>query len=423
MGPHALSFCSRGAWVCPGRAAWGDDGCVSDTVPSEPVDDNPEQTWDAGDRQRREPRDRCPGAPQSLWDLVGDGLAGQINEWRSLMQMHGYTLLADMDTVAEEKILLSALNDGLALVDHVGRYDGRSAAQSARALFEHLVNMRDVRSSAVNTAERFEEYKHVLAEEVSQRRWYLPLLGMKTRHREEKRLERMRRNAAAPVAAALGKYAGFRLGWAEGGLRSRAEKLGLETGYEGYRIMSDVLQGSGSASAGVVRDVQGAPVLRIGPDLDLAAMAYAEGLSTLSQLFEGLSLPGRVAARDLHARSADLLRGLPHVRDALRTVEEMLWPTTPPAARVAVAVVALYTSGARRWYVYDPRDETVVVAHPPTDEPDLSSGVAALEDYEPSTWGGRPVTMMFEGLRVVPREGAIAVPAAAVLVPRGSRTA
>lgn len=62
-----------------------------------------------------------------------------------------------------------------------------------------------------------------------------------------------------------------------------------------------------------------------------------------------------------------------------------------------------------------------MVAHPPTDEPDLSSGLAALEDYEPSAWGGRPVTMVFEGLRVVHREGAIAVPAAAVLVPRGAR--
>ena len=286
-----------------------DDGHVSDKRSGETVGDKSLAGYDDGEGLRRE---LAADAPQSLWDLVGDGLAGQIDEWQSSIHVQGTALVADMDTVAEEKILLSALNDGLALVDHVGRYDGRSAAQSARALFEHLVSMRDVRASAVNAAERHEEHKHVLGEQVSQRRWHLPLLEMKTRHREEERLERMRRNAAAPVAAALGKYTGFRMGWAEGGLRSRAEKLGLETGYEGYRIMSVVLQGSGSVLAGVVRDVQGASALRIGPDLDVAAMAYAEDLSTFSQLFEGLSLPGCVAVRDLHSRSAQLLRGLSH---------------------------------------------------------------------------------------------------------------
>ena len=102
------------------------------------------------------------------------------------------------------------------------------------------------------------------------------------------------------------------------------------------------------------------------------------------------------------------------MREALRKVEEMLWPTTPPAASMVVAVVALYPNGSRRWYVYDPRNEAVVVAYTPSDEPDLSSGLAALEEYEPSVWGGWPVTSTFEGLKVVPREGAIAVPAAAV---------
>ena len=389
----------------------GDDGRVSETDSSKTMVSAPDET------------EATPLAvPENLWDVVGPPLADQVARWREAMHLHGAALVADMGTLAEEKILLAALNDGLALVDHVGRLDGRSAAHSARALFEHLVNLRDVQTSAVNTAHRFEDHKHALAEQVSQRRWYLALLDLKTRQREEKRLDRMGRAAAAPLAAALGKYTGFRLGWAEGGLRARAEALGLTSGYEGYLILSGVVQGASGALAGVTRDGRGEPASRIGPDLDLAATAYAEGMSALVQLFDGLIASMGDDARELHARTSGLLRGLPRVRDALRTMEERLWPTTPPPAPVMIAVVALYTTGARRWYVYDPRQETVVVAHPPVDEPDLSSGLAALDDYDTSVWGGRPVTMMFEGLKVVPREGAIAVPAAAVLVPGAHRS-
>ena len=406
MPPSRQLHAAQSQWF-PGV---GDDGRVSNTSGSEIAADVSDESWNP-----------VVTVPESLWDLAGSHLATQVTQWQEAMRLYGATLLMDMATLAEEKILHAALNDGLALVDHVGRLDGRSAAHSARALFEHLVNLRDVQTSAENTARRFEDHKHALAEQVSQRRWYLALLDLKTRQREEKRLDRMGRAAAAPLAAALGKYTGFRQGWADGGLRTRAEALGLTAGYEGYRIMTGVLHGSSGALAGVTRDARGDQPSRIGPDLDLAAMAYAEGMSTLVQLFEGLIASGGDDARELHHRSVGLLRGLPRVREALRTMEETLWPTTPPPAPVEVAVVALYATGARRWYVYDPRQETVVVAHPPADEPDLSSGLAALEDYDNSVWGGRPVTMMFEGLKVVPREGAIAVPASAVLVPGAHR--
>ena len=269
----------------------------------------------------------------------------------------------------------------------MGCLDGRSAAHSARALFEYLVNLRDVQTSAVNTARRFEDHTQALAEQVSHRRWHLAFLDIKTRQRETKRLDRMGRAAAAPLAAALGKYAGFGQGWAEGGLGERAQALGLSEGYAGYRILSGAVHGHGDVLAGVTRDRRGGHAPTIGPDLDLAATAYAEGMSTLVQLFDGLIGSLGDDARELHAQTADLLRGLPRVREALRTMGERLWPTTPPSAPVEMAVVALQATGACRWYVYDPRQESVVVAHPPEGEPDLSAGLAALEDYDPTVWG------------------------------------
>lgn len=391
---------------------------MSDTVAGEACGPVPVEAWDSGDRMGRELRDPFKASPPSLWEMVGDDLLAEVNAWCNAMRMRGGTLLQAMSTQAERKILVSALNDGLALIDHVDRQDGRSAAHTARALFEDLVNMRDVQTSTVNTPERYEDQKHVLADNVSKRRWHLPLLDGPSRKREEKRLERMGRGAAGPLAAALGKYKGFHLGWAEGSLRTRAEGLGLASAYEGYRILSRVVHGSSGALAGVTRQVGGATDFRIGMDLDLAATAYAEGLSSLASLFEGLAADLDGDAEDLHARTVGLLRGLPRVRDALAKVDAELWPVAPPPSR-RITLLALYKSGQHRWYVYDPRDETVVVADPPAEEPDLSSFLALLETDDPSSRGGRPLTMMFEDVKVLPRAGAVAAPSAAILVPAG----
>ena len=273
---------------------------MSDTGVDEAFRPGPDDAREGGDRHGRELRDPFLAAPVSVWELVSDELAGDVDDWHYAMRMLGGTLSSAMATQAEMKILVAALNDGVALVDHVGRQDGRSAAHSARALFEHLVNMRDVQASPVNTPERYEEHKHVLADQVSRRRWYLPLLNDAARRREEKRLDRLGRAAAGPLAAALGKYHGFHLGWAEGGLRARAENHGLGSAYEGYRILSSIVQGS-SSLAGVTRQAGDATESRVGLDLDLAATAYAEGLSNLSYLFEGLVDSAGGDAEELHA--------------------------------------------------------------------------------------------------------------------------
>lgn len=387
---------------------------MSDTGAGEAFRPGPDDARDGGDRH-----DPFRAAPVSVWELVGDDLAGEVDDWRHAMRTLGGAISSALATQAEETILVAALNDGVALVDHVGRRDGRSAAHSARALFEHLVNMRDVQASPVNTPERFEEHKHVLADQVSRRRWYLPLLTDAARRREVKRLDRMGRAAAGPLAAALGKYQGFHLGWAEGGLRARVEAHDLGSAHEGYRILTAMVQGS-SSLAGVTRQAGDATEVKVGVDLDLAATAYAEGLSILSQFFDGLEDSAGDDAEELRARTESLLAGLPQVRDALKRVdEEMSGVTPPPLPPARVAVVGLYPNGRRRWYLYDPQGETVIVANPPAVEPDLAHAIALLEGDDPASRGGRPITMTFEDIKVAPRPGAVAVPAGTILVPAG----
>ncbi len=312
---------------------------MSDTGVGETFRPGPDDARESEDRHDQERRDPSLAAPVSLWEVVSDQLVGDVDGWHYAMRMLGGTLASALATQAEEMILVAALNDGVALVDHVARQDGRSAAHAARALFEHLVNMRDVQASPMNTPERYEEQKHVLADQVSRRRWYVPLLSDAARRREEKRLDRMGRGAAGPLAAALGKYDGFLLGWAEGGLRGRADNRDLGSAFEGYQILSRIVQGSSGALSGVTRQVGDATAFRVGLDLDLAATAYAEGLSNLSQLFEGLVGSVGGDAQELHARTAGLLAGLPQVREALKKADAELWPVTappPPPLRVAV---------------------------------------------------------------------------------------
>ena len=203
-------------------------------------------------------------------------------------------------------------------------------------------------------------------------------------------------------------------------MRGRADNHGLGPAYEAYRILSSIVRGSSGSLAGVTRQVGDATAFRVGFDLDLAATAYAEGLSNLSHLFEGLVDSVGGDAQELHARTADLLAGLPQVRDALKKADAELWPVTaPPPPPLRVAVVGLYKNGQRQWYLYDPWEETVIVANPPAVEPDLSRGVALLEGDDPASRGGRPITMTFDDVKVTARAGAVAVPAGTILVPSG----
>ena len=343
----------------------------------------PARRWDDGDREGWEYENPFDALPDSLAPLLGPELQAEFAAWPQAVSLCAGALYGDLATAAECRILTAATNDALALVRHVDHFDGRSAAHAARALFEHLVNMLDVHTSPVNTAARYEDHEHVTADQVSRRRWHLRLLSKRARKRESDRLDKLQKRAAGPLARAVEAYgSSFKRGWAHGTLRARADAHDLGEGYGGYQILSGVIHGSSGALSGVVRQVRGENVHRVGYDLELAATAYAEGLVSFYNLAEHLvTLTGRVEAEEIRGRTGNLLLGLDEVRDTLRKADAKLWPTTPVPG--PMAVVALYPSGARRWYLHDPRDESIVVAEPPEDEPDLSVAEEKLATYDP----------------------------------------
>lgn len=118
----------------------------------------------------------------------------------------------------------------------------------------------------------------------------------------------------------------------------------------------------------------------------------------------------------------DLLLFWPEVRAELRRIDERLWPKSAPLG--SVAVVAFYPAG-RKWYLYRPGDETLILADPPDEEPDLSGMDEAVSMYSPEEFNGRPLTAVHIGVKVKPRRGQQPFPASAIMVPEGhpSRTA
>lgn len=383
----------------------------------------PARRWDSGDREGWEFEDPFTKAPESLWVFIGGDLEGEAVAWIAAVRNGAGALYADLPGPAESRILTAAVNDVIALVGHVDRFDGRSAAHAARALFEHLVNMLDVYGSKVNTAERYASHRHVTEDQVSRRRWYLELLDRKARKHENDRLTRLEKKAAAPLAATLAAYGpSFARGWARGTLKERADAHGLADLYEGYRILSGVIHGSSGALAGIVKQMRGVDVHRIGLDLDLAATAYAEGLLSFYNFADHLvRVTARPEAEEIKGRTGNLLFRLQEVREALRGVDLTLWPTAPPPP--LTTVLALYPSGGRRWYLHNPQDESIIVADPPAEplDPAQARAIEEVEEmakqYDPTEWGGRPMTVMLEGVQVSPKRGARRAPAASVLVP------
>lgn len=381
-----------------------------------------EKRWDDGDRVGWELPNPFGELPGSLWGSMSEQVQDDVAEWTYSLGLDIGALRPQMPNPAAHHIITAAANDANALLAHVDRYDGRSAAHTARALFEHLVNLMDVTASGPEASDRYLDHRYVTEDQVSRHRWYLLLLNGKSRKRETERLDKLGRRAARPLAAALKRWGPrFRNGWSDNSLYDRADRHGLTEGYDGYRILSGVIHGSSGGLSGLVREVQGTPVHRMGPDMQLAALAYREGLAAVYQLASHLvTLTDAHEAKRLRGLTANLLRDSQEVMLALQGEDNKMWPTYPPPGRLTVA--GIYPSGRVRWFVHDTATETIALADPPESEPEQLLAVKA-EVIKGSYGGdnGRPITVAMapDWVRVEPRSGATWVPASSVLVPPG----
>lgn len=249
----------------------------------------PDKAWKRQDSVGHHPSQIFPETPASLVALLPLDAQHEVSAWNWAVSLHCGTLTGELENKAQKYILTAAANDVTGLVRQVDRFEGRAAAFTARALFEHLVNFRDVTESATNTSKRYMDHRHVAADQLGRRRWFLPALDRREQKKEHNRLDGIAARAQRPLRKSLTDYGpAFKNGWAKGTLRDRAGNYDLDEQYEGYRLLSSVIHGSSGGLGGLVRTVEDQDLLRLGPDMDLAALAYEEGLHYFLDFSEAL---------------------------------------------------------------------------------------------------------------------------------------
>lgn len=320
---------------------------------------------------------------------------------------------------AQGMILNHATNDVLILVEAVGRGSGRTAARTARAVFEHLIHYLEVEASAASAAQ-YEAHRHVTADQMSRRRIGLRRLKGKAAKREKNLLNDLGRKASTPLANAVSTYGpAFRRGWTAGtSLHDLAMKHGLSDEYESYRILSGVMHGSAGSLLGTRREAKGMVTHRLGPDLRLAPVSFHEGLTWWRRMLDELPNPPRPPGWNIGLRTATdvLLSEYPEIHATCQRLDNRGWPVGGSLPS-GVAVLAVYPGGKCRWFLHEIRSGALWPAELVGDEPaGFTETVSRLERDLPNS-GGRPSTAAMLGVSVSVLPDRAPVPAAQLLRP------
>lgn len=341
------------------------------------------------------------------WDGYLLLVAGAVAQWHQTL------------TGAEGIIVNHATNDLLILLEAVQAGSGRTAARTARAMFEHLAHYREVKSSP-GAATQYEEHRHVWADQISRARIGLHLLNGKERKKEADRLAAVGRRAKLPLQQALQRYGpSFMRGWMAGtSLYALAKRHGYEDDYESYRLLSGVMHGSAGAALGTRRERGGVVTHRLGMDLQLVPVAFHEGIRWWRALLDELPETSADPDSGMGLREATdvLLQGYPEIYRSCRRLDNKLWPAGAAPPR-NLAVLALYPGDKVRWYVYDGLAQTVRPAELTGDAPDFINAVLGQMRPHVGVSGGRPATAVMPHIRVRPTPGKRPSPAAHLLVP------
>ncbi|MFJ6987639.1 MULTISPECIES: DUF5677 domain-containing protein [unclassified Streptomyces] len=234
-------------------------------------------------------------------------------------------------------ILLNALWDG----------DGRTSARTTRSLFEHLVNYCYV-AQDVQASERYVDHKVVTHQILSRMLKRLPLLGGTQRKREVHRRRRLGNSSAQIYRSALSRHGNsFNRDWAQVDLYSRAKLHGLEGGYDTYRLFSQVTHGSAGGTLGTIQADTGLVIHRTGPSLELAALAFSEGISFFRDLCVRIHALHGVEADNLVRSLNELIAGWGLYKQACEWIDKNLWPEVPPLP--GATILAIYPGGGTRW--------------------------------------------------------------------------
>ncbi|MGW7333043.1 DUF5677 domain-containing protein [Streptomyces sp. NPDC054840] len=320
----------------------------------------------------------------------------------------GRLFFTNTENKAGQIIANHALNDFRSLLDRLYDGEGRDAARASRSLYEHLVNYCEVMSDD-DSAERYLAHRAVTAELLGELSNGLGLLKGSDLKSERSRLYKMKRDSVNELKSALALYGPrFRRDWAKRNLRERAIAHGYGSQYDVYKVLSQVTHGSAGGVLGTFGDVMGAKVHRTGPSLDLAVLAYLEGISFfrdfISEVHDRSALDCREALSEIN-RAISIW---PAYRYALKAVDRALWPVKPPLG--PVALIAMYPSGKIRWFCYDPQIKKVKIAIPPEGvewiEEETRSHLRTSHSCLMMAGEGKPVTAAIHSVPVTPKPGA-----------------
>jgi len=273
----------------------------------------------------------------------------------------------DPQQLAENRILNQALNDFLSLLFGATVGDGRSTIRSARALYEHVVNLATIRASQ-SEAERYMDHEIVIqniadALDLSTLSVLSKDQARRFRRRRKKRVRSSKR-AADQMKEKHGDA--FRRRWSSKSLRANADQQGFDEGYRFYRLASAVMHGSAGGSIGILNEVERGQVLhRIGPALALCPMALAFGLRFFDDLLSGLSASETSQVDAAHSVIADLQQTWETYSAIMFGLDEQMWPPVKPI----LAVLRVMTTGKWQWWAYDLESRRVARI----DEPDMST--------------------------------------------------
>ena len=153
----------------------------------------------ASSRRADEPTITSDEAPRPA-DVIGDEVRTTLIGVANAVTVEFTMLSRDSSVDAVRMVCNHLVNDVWCLVDEALRLNGRSAARSARAVFEHAVTLATVADDAPR-AQRYEMHEAIGVLQAVDNGLGENLLERKERDKERRRLARLKRKSA-PIATA-----------------------------------------------------------------------------------------------------------------------------------------------------------------------------------------------------------------------------
>lgn len=378
---------------------------------------------DIAGREARADELQAEGPHRHPCTRISDELFAAINGAVTAAREAHKTWIGDSGG-AKACIASFACNDLWSLLEQVVVGDGRAAARSARALFEHTVHLKYISDPTDGTirGQRYLEHAAVHAQQMAGVDLVSELQGEQAK-KERTKQSRLAGASRAAFRTAMSRWGkDFRRQWSDRNLREMAKTVGLDGDYDAYRVLSGVTHGSVGGLQGAIRVVKGEKVHRFGPDLELSSLAFLLGVRWWRDLAQ--TMPDSPARAQVLQTAKELLLLYPELLQRSRELDQEWWPKHPPAR--AVPLLAVYPGGARRWFIYDQVADSLQLATPPAPDsvPEwLDEKVAELmPQIELRAYAGagtgRPMTLAVGGgLKLLPKPGAKVVPAAPIMIP------